>query len=69
MPVQRLQETVGPVAFVKRTDVGSRFKSSLFEAPGVVQSFRIAVNLNGQPERLARTVDPAGRSGAGQGEG
>ncbi|WP_425839345.1 hypothetical protein [Streptomyces fractus] len=109
--VQRLQETVGPVTFVKRTDVGTHFKPSLFEAPGVVQNIRIDAHVNGRSEKLAqsqlillledpkqprrlaeieialtarfdqlsgvlddfqdflRTVGPAGRSGAGQGDG
>ncbi|MYT73157.1 MULTISPECIES: hypothetical protein [unclassified Streptomyces] len=53
--VQRLQETVGPVTLVKRTDVGTHFKPSLIDAPGVVQNLRIAANVNGQPEQLAQS--------------
>lgn len=66
--MQRLQEPVGPVPLVKRTDVGTRSQPILFEAPEVVQNLRMAAGVNSQPGELTRTVGPAGRSGAGHGE-
>ncbi|THA24211.1 hypothetical protein E4198_05160 [Streptomyces sp. RKND-216] len=53
--IRRLQEAVGTVHVVKRSEVGTSEAPGLVDTPGIVQNLHIDATVNGQPMKLAQS--------------